>query len=113
MSHRLSWVLALVVIAAAAAVMALIGADDSTQRSPVPVPANAESARADTARAQLPGGDRVPVILVVTRTDGNPLTPADLDAAGLARQRMLEAARTGPQPPPVQVSIRMAAPNLM
>ncbi|MGY4654305.1 MMPL family transporter [Mycobacterium sp. URHB0021] len=104
MSRRLSWVLALVVIAAAGAVMALIGADDSTQRSPVPVPANAESARADTARAHLPGGDRVPVILVVTRTDGNPLTPADLDAAGIARQRMLEAAHTEPHPPPVQVS---------
>jgi len=60
--------------------MALIGGDDASARSPVPVPDTAESARADDVRAQFPGGDRVPAIIVVTRTDGTALRPADLDA---------------------------------
>ena len=53
--------------------MALIGDDDSSQQSPVPVPTSAESARADALRAQFPGGDRVPAIVVVSRRDGEPL----------------------------------------
>ena len=46
--------------------MGLIGSGDSGEQSPVPVPRSAESARADALRAQFPGGDRVPAILVVT-----------------------------------------------
>ena len=80
MVGRLSWLLALVVIAASAALMVLVGADESSSRSPVPVPASAESARADALRAQLPGGDRVPAVIVYTRRDGVPLTPADVGA---------------------------------
>ena len=60
--------------------MGLIGSDDSSEQSPVPVPASAESARADALRAQFPGGDRVPAIVVFTRRDGAALTPADLGA---------------------------------
>ena len=60
--------------------MGLIGSDDSSEQSPVPVPTSAESARADALRAQLPGGDRVPAILVFSRHDGGALTPADLGA---------------------------------
>ena len=80
MSRRLSWVLALVVVAISGALMALLGGDDSSQRSPVPVPDSAESARADDVRAQFPGGDDVPAIVVVTRDDGARLNPADLAA---------------------------------
>jgi len=80
MSSRLSWLVALAVLVASGALMLLIGGDDSSQRSPVPVPTSAESARADALRAQLPGGDRVPAILVVTRRDGAPLTPDDIGA---------------------------------
>jgi putative drug exporter of the RND superfamily len=80
MSRRLSWVLALVVVAVSGALMVLLGGDDSSQRSPVPVPDSAESARADDVRAQFPGGDDVPAIVVVTRDDGARLTPADLAA---------------------------------
>src|SRR5215218_7751515 len=80
MSRRLSWVLALVVIAVSGALMALVGGDDSSQRSPVPVPESAESARADAVRAQFPGGDEVPAIIVITRDDGARLDPADLAA---------------------------------
>jgi RND superfamily putative drug exporter len=80
LSHRFSWVLALLVIAVSGALMALIGDDASSQQSPVPVPTSAESARADALRAQFPGGDRVPAIVVVSRRDGEPLGPADLAA---------------------------------
>jgi putative drug exporter of the RND superfamily len=80
MSRRWSWVLALVVVAVSGALMALLGGDDSSQRSPVPVPESAESARADAVRAQFPGGDEVPAIIVITRDDGARLDPADLAA---------------------------------
>jgi putative drug exporter of the RND superfamily len=80
MSGRLSWLVALAVLVASGALMLLIGGDDSSQQSPVSVPTSAESARADALRAQLPGGDRVPAILVVTRRDGAPLTPDDIGA---------------------------------
>ena len=80
MTGRYSWLLALIVVAVAGALMGLIGTDNSSQQSPVPVPSSAESARADALRMQLPGGDRVPAIVVVTRKDGAPLSPADLGA---------------------------------
>lgn len=80
MTGRFSWLLALAVIVVSGALMALIGGDDSSQQSPVPVPTDAESARVDALRAQLPGGDQAPAILVVTRRDGAALSPADLGA---------------------------------
>ena len=80
MSGRFSWVLALAVLVVSGALMGLIGSDDSSEQSPVPVPTSAESARADAVRAQLPGGDRVPAIVVFSRRDGAALTPADLGA---------------------------------
>jgi RND superfamily putative drug exporter len=80
MSRRWSWVLALVVVAVSGALMFLLGGDDSSQRSPVPVPDTAESARAADMRAQFPGGDEVPAIIVITRDDGARLDPADLAA---------------------------------
>jgi len=102
MVRRFSWVLALVIVAASGALMGLLGGSDSAEQSPVAVPPSAESARADSARTQFPGGDRVPVILVVSRDDGAALTPADTQAADAARQRMLAASEaTGP---PIQVS---------
>lgn len=84
MSRRLSWILALLVVVISGALMALVGSGDSASQSPVPVPASAESARADALRADFPGGDQVPAIIVVTRTDGGPLSQADVAAAGPA-----------------------------
>ncbi|MCH9641668.1 MAG: MMPL family transporter [Actinomycetia bacterium] len=105
MVGRFSWVLALVIVAASGVLMGLLGGSDSAEQSPVPVPPSAESARADSARTQFPGGDRVPVILVVSGEDGAALTPADKQAADAARQRMLGVAgaseATGP---PIQIS---------
>lgn len=80
MWRRVSWVLASLVVIGSGVLMALVGADDSSSRSPVPVPETAESARADALRAQFPGSDRVPAIIVVTRDDGAQLSPDDLAA---------------------------------
>jgi len=81
MSRRLSWVLAVLVVLVSGALMGLIGSDDSSAQSPVPVPDTAESARVDALRAEFPGGDQAPAIVVLTREDGAPLDAADLDAA--------------------------------
>ena len=102
MNRRLSWLFALIIIVASGALMGLVGSDDSAEQSPVPVPAGAESTRADAARTEFPGGDRVPAILVVSRADGAALTAADLEAADQARQRMLAVASEAG--PPTQVS---------
>lgn len=99
-----SWVLALLVLAASGALMALAGSNDSASQSPVSLPPSAESARAAEAARQFPGGDRAPVILVVTRTDGTPLRPADRDAAEQARLRMAQQAGAAPAGPPLSVS---------
>ena len=88
----MSWIAALLVTLASGVLMALVGTGDSASQSPELVPASAESARADATRAQFPGGNTVPAILVVTRTDGAVLAPADVAAIEAARARMLTAA---------------------
>jgi putative drug exporter of the RND superfamily len=92
MTRRFSWLLALAVLTVSGALLGLIGSDDSSQQSPVPVPAGAESTRANDLRAQLPGGDTVPAILVFSRTDAGPLSPADL---GAIKQQPVVAADDG------------------
>ena len=86
MSGRLSWLVALLVILASGAGMALLSGGDSASQSPVSVPAGAESARVDALRAQFPGGDQAPAIIVFSRTDGAPLGAADIAAAGRGAQ---------------------------
>lgn len=80
MSRRLSWLLAVLVVVVSGALMVLLAGDDSSERSPVAVPEDAESARADAVRSQFPGGDEVPAIIVITRNDGTRLDAADLAA---------------------------------
>ena len=87
-TSRRSWVWVLLVVAAAGALMGLAGASDSASQSPVSLPASAESARAAQLAAGFSGGDRAPVILVVTRADGGALTPEDQAAGEAARQRV-------------------------
>ena len=96
--------IALVIVALSGALMGLVGSGDSAEQSPVPVPSGAESARAEAAGKQFPGGDRVPAILVVSRGDGASLTPADLEATDQARERMSAVAGAGAAGPPTQVS---------
>lgn len=98
MIRRLTWLAALVVIVSSG-LLGLLSGDDAASQSPVAVPADAESARADALRAEFPGGDQVPAILVVTRTDGGELTVTDVDAVADARNRMTDAPG-----PPVTVS---------
>ncbi|MGE0216197.1 MMPL family transporter [Mycolicibacterium sp.] len=104
MSRRYSWVIALLVVLVSGALMGLLGGGDSASQSPQAVPAEAESARADAARAALPGGDQVPAILVITRADAAPLSPADVVAVDAARQRMIDAAGADAGGPSPQVS---------
>jgi RND superfamily putative drug exporter len=92
MTGRFSWLLALAVLIVSGALLGLIGSDDSSEQSPVPVPSGAESTRANEVRAQLPGGDQVPAILVFSRKDGAGLTPADL---GAIRQQPVVVADDG------------------
>ncbi|PRC44472.1 hypothetical protein C6A85_000000100080, partial [Mycobacterium sp. ITM-2017-0098] len=84
MSRRFSWLIALVIVIASGALMGLLGGGDSAEQSPVAVPPASESARADVLRRDFPGGDQVPAILVVTRTDDGNLSPADVGAVTTA-----------------------------
>ncbi|MFS0898617.1 MMPL family transporter [Mycolicibacterium litorale] len=104
MAGRFSWVVALLVVVVSGGLMGLLGGGESSSQSPVSVPADAESAKVDALRAEFPGGDQAPAILVVTRTDDAPLSPADVAATEAARQRMLGAAQSAPSGPPVLVS---------
>ncbi|MGV0836318.1 MMPL family transporter [Mycolicibacterium thermoresistibile] len=98
--------MAVLIILASGAVIGLAGTDESASQSPEAVPPTADSAQVDELRAQFPGGDQAPAIMVLTRADGTMLTPEDFGAAEQARQRMLTAAQS-PDPaagPPVLVS---------
>jgi RND superfamily putative drug exporter len=111
LSHRFSWALALLVVLISAALMALLGDDDSSQQSPVPVPSGAESARADALRAQFPGGDTAPVIVVVSRRDGASLTPADLSAVHQGPLQVSEDGRAALTAIPVDAKLSGFALN--
>jgi RND superfamily putative drug exporter len=81
-SGRLSWILALAVTMAGGALLGLVTDNGSAEQAPVVVPATAESARVTEALKAFPGGDSAPVILLVTRADGQPAK----DVADLCRR---------------------------
>jgi putative drug exporter of the RND superfamily len=87
-TSRRSWQLGLGAVVLGIAFMMLIGTNPAAGQAPLSVPADSDSARADALSSQFPGGDRVPVILVVSRVDGAALSQADMGAAGAARDRM-------------------------
>ncbi|OBK73006.1 MMPL family transporter [Mycobacterium sp. 1274761.0] len=101
-THRRSWVLALLIVAASGALMAAAGANSDADEPPVQLPPSAESARAAEISKSFPGGDRVPAVLVVSRRDDSSLTPGDIDAARAAQHRVLSAA--GAAGPPLIVA---------
>lgn len=80
------------IIALAAALMGLIGDNDDSGRAPESLPDTAESARVRDALTAFPGGDRAPVIVVVTRADDTKLGEADMAAATEAVSRIAQAA---------------------
>jgi len=101
---RRSWLTAVGVSLLAALTMTLAGPNTSGTESPTSLPASAESARADAALTQFPGADHVAAILVVTRSDGSPLSTVDLSAAAQASTRMVAAAGSGETISPVLTS---------
>lgn len=103
-SNRHSWLLALIVAVIGGGLMGAIGQSSSAEQSPVSLPPSAESAKVAALLKEFPGGESAPVILVVTRTDGAALTPADLTAADGARGRMVAETGTGDPPIPVATS---------
>ena len=84
---RLSWLPALMIVLASGGLMAMSGAANSGSQSPNSVPTASDSAKAAVELSQFPGSDRASAILVTTRRDSLPLTPADLDAARQAWER--------------------------
>ncbi|EFG74021.1 hypothetical protein HMPREF0591_6067, partial [Mycobacterium parascrofulaceum ATCC BAA-614] len=85
LTGRWSWLLALGAILLGAGFMAAVGANGAAGQAPLSVPTGSDSARVDAMARQFPGGDRVPLILVVSRADGAALSPADVSAAQAAR----------------------------
>ncbi|MCX2932730.1 MMPL family transporter [Mycobacterium sp. CVI_P3] len=104
LSSRHSWLLALIVALIGGGLMGAVGQSASADQSPVALPPGAESAQVSRLLTDFPGGDAAPVILVVTRSDGARLTPADLAAAEAARSRMVAATGAGGPPIPVTPS---------
>ena len=98
-SGRFAWVIAVAVALLGGSLLGLVPQSSSAEQSPVVLPPTAEAARAAEVAKQFPGGDSAPVILVITRSDGNELSPDDLAIAGQARERMVAAADNGAAPP--------------
>lgn len=92
---RRSWLIALAAVVVGGVFMALIGANAAAGQAPLSVPTRSDAATVDAMARQFPGGDRVPLILVVSRSDGAPLDPAEVAAAQAARDRMQAAAPAG------------------
>ncbi|WP_331250433.1 MMPL family transporter, partial [Mycobacterium colombiense] len=92
---RRSWLLALVAALLGVAFMVLVGGNAAAGQSPQSVPVAAQSAQVDALAKQFPGGDKSPLIVVVSRSDGRVLNPSDVGAAQSARDRVQAAAQPG------------------
>lgn len=96
---RRSWLLALVTALLGVAFMVLVGGNAAAGQSPQSVPLSSQSAQVDRLAKQFPGGDKAPLIVVVSRTDGGVLSPSDIAAAHGACDRVQAAAQSGANPP--------------
>jgi RND superfamily putative drug exporter len=92
---RRSWLLALVTVLLGIGFVVLIGGNAAAGQPPQPLPNDSDSAQVNTLARQFPGGDRAPLIVVVSRADGAVLGPSDIGAAQAARDRALAAAPPG------------------
>ncbi len=92
---RRSWLLALVTALLGIGFMVLIGGNAAAGQAPQPLPNDSQSAQVNTLARQFPGGDRAPLIVVVSRADGAVLGPPDIGAAKAARDRTQAAAQPG------------------
>ena len=82
--------------------MAIAGSNADADKPPTQLPSSAESAKAAELVKSLPGGERIPAVLVVSRRDDSSLAAGDIAAADAARQRVLSTA--GVTGPPLIVS---------
>ncbi|WP_461480029.1 MMPL family transporter [Mycobacterium sp. HUMS_1102779] len=96
-TRRRSWLPGSAAVLLGVGVLVLVGGNAAAGQAPQSVPAASDSAQLAALARQFPGGDRVPLILVVTRADGAPLDAADVSAARAAGSRMRAA--TGPGAP--------------
>ena len=101
-THRRSWMVALLIVVASGALMAIAGSNADADKPPTQLPSSAESAKAAELVKSLPGGERIPAVLVVSRRDDSSLAAGDISAADAARQRVLSTA--GVTGPPLIVS---------
>ncbi len=92
-TSRRSWLPGSAALLLGIGLMVLIGGNAAAGQAPLSVPSGSDSARVDALARQFPGGDRVPLIAVVSRADGGVLAPADVAAARAARERMLALTR--------------------
>ncbi|GLB82057.1 membrane protein [Mycobacterium kiyosense] len=92
---RRSWLLALGVFLVSVGFMVVIGGNAAAGQAPPVVPTDSDSAKVQTLSKQFPGGDRVPLIVVVNRVDGAADRAALQQAGEDARNRMLAAAGAG------------------
>ncbi|OBB68905.1 hypothetical protein A5758_06900 [Mycobacterium sp. 852014-50255_SCH5639931] len=104
LTGRRSWLFALGAVLLGIGFMVVVGANGAAGQAPLSVPTTSDSARVDAMARQFPGGDHVPLIMVVSRTDGAALAPADITAAQAARDRMQAAIRPDGAAVPAQVS---------
>ena len=109
---RRSWLLGLGLVVLGIGFMVLIGGNAAAGQSPLTVPTASESAKAQALVRQFPGGDQVPLILVVSRVDGAVLESSDVSAARAALERMQALTHPfvaiSPAPPMVSVDGKAA-----
>ncbi|BBY55305.1 MMPL family transporter [Mycobacterium koreense] len=96
-------------------VLLAAGGNDAGGQAPQLVPADADAARVNAVSTEFDGGDRAPVLLVVTRTDDQPLGETDVAAVAAATDRMRAALpdADGPAPPPMVSADGRAAVGLV
>lgn len=95
---RRSWLLALVTALLGAGFLVLIGGNAAAGQAPRSLPDDSQSAEVNALAGQFPGGDRAPLIVVVSRSDAAVLSPADVGAAQAALDRTQVTAQTGAAP---------------
>lgn len=101
---RRSWLPASGLVLVACVFMLAVGGNAAAGQPPPQLPAGSDTARVEALARSFPGGDEVPVIVVVTRGDGAVLGTTDLAAAQQARDRMQAVQQHIPAPGPPIVS---------
>ncbi|WP_442931817.1 MMPL family transporter [Mycobacterium sp. 050128] len=109
---RGSWRIGLATVLLGVGFIVLIGANASGGQAPLSLPSDSDSAKLDSVARQFPGGDQVPLLLVVNRADGARLDSAEVTATQAARDRMQRVvapfATANMQPPMVSADGKAA-----